>query len=117
MSGANTYALSTWLFLRFLGFIYCAAFISLAVQVRGLIGSTGIIPAIHLLDRHRPGGLGRLFRFPTLLWLNSSNAFLAGLCWSGVGLSVLLMIGLAPIPILLLLWLLYLSLFTVSGPF
>src|SRR5262245_13425464 len=117
MAGANSYALSTWLFLRVLGFIYLTAFVSLATQLRGLIGSEGLVPAIDLLNRHRPGGVRRFFRFPTVMWLNSSDAFLAGVCWTGAILSVVLMIGVAPVPILVLLWLLYLSLFTISGPF
>src|SRR5437667_12514937 len=117
MLAGNTYAVSAWLFLRVLGFIYFAAFISLAPQVRGLIGSEGLVPAIDLLNRHRRGGLRRIFRIPTLLWLNSSDRFLAGLCWTGVLLSILLVIGVAPIPMLVLLWLFYLSLFSVSGPF
>src|ERR1051325_1000965 len=109
MPGSHTYALSAWLFLRLLGFIYFAAFVSLATQVRGLIGSNGVVPASDLLKRYRPGGLGRIFRFPTLLWLSSTDRFLSGLCWTGAALSLLLMIGTAPLPILLLLWLLYLS--------
>jgi hypothetical protein len=117
MAGANTYALSAWLFLRLLGFIYLAAFVSLATQIRGLIGSGGVVPAVDLLNRYRPGGIARIFRFPTLFWLNSTDAFLSGVCWAGAALSVLLMIGVAPIPILVLLWVLYLSLFTSSGPF
>jgi len=117
MVAGDSYALSSWLFLRVLGFIYFTAFVSLAVQVRGLIGSEGLIPALDLLNRHRRGGLRRIFRLPTLLWLNSSDRFLAGLCWTGAFLSILLLIGVAPLPTLLLLWIFYLSLFTVSGPF
>jgi lipase maturation factor 1 len=117
MAGAHTYALSTWLFLRVLAFIYFAAFISLAPQIRGLIGSTGVVPAIDQLNRYRSGGIGRVSRFPTLLWLNSSDSFLSGVCWAGAALSTLLMVGFAPVPILFFLWLLYLSLFTASGPF
>src|SRR5215469_6714941 len=117
MAGANTYALSTWLFLRLLGFIYIAAFVSLATQTLGLVGSQGNVIAVDLLNRHRPGGIGRIFRFPTLFWLNSSGACLSGVCWSGAALSILLMAGFAPIPTLLVLWFFYLSLFTISGPF
>jgi hypothetical protein len=117
MPGVHTYALSAWLFLRLLGFIYFVAFVSLATQIRGLIGSNGVVPAIDILNRYRPGGLSRVFRFPTLLWISCSDRFLSGLCWCGAGLSVLLMIGFAPIPVLILLWLAYLSVFTASGPF
>jgi len=117
MVAGNSYALSSWLFLRVLGFIYFSAFISLAVQVRGLIGSEGLVPAIDLLNRHRRGGFRRVFRLPTLLWLNSSDRFLSSLCWTGAFLSIVLLIGIAPMPTLILLWIFYLSFFTVSGPF
>jgi hypothetical protein len=114
---AHTYVLSSWVFLRALGVIYLIAFISLARQVRGLIGSEGLVPAIDLLNRHRGGGLGRILRIPTLLWINSSDKFLGGLCWSGAILSVLMVLGIAPLPITIVLWICYLSLFTVGGPF
>src|SRR5438067_1715930 len=109
MVAGHSYALSSWLFLRVLGFIYFTAFVSLAVQVRGLIGSEGIIPCIDLLHRHRRGGFRRVFRVPTLLWLNSSDRFLSGLCWMGAIFSILLLIGIAPMPTLILLWIFYLS--------
>ena len=38
-------------------------------------------------------------------------------CGAGVGLSLLLLFGIAPAPVLFLLWCLYLSLSTVCGPF
>src|SRR5262249_49048382 len=43
----ESYTLVSWLFLRGLGAIYVAAFVSLAVQIVGLIGHDGIVP----LDR------------------------------------------------------------------
>ena len=44
--------------LRGMGFVYLSAFWSLAVQVDGLLGSRGILPAAELMDRARQG-LGR----------------------------------------------------------
>ncbi len=40
-------------FLRLLGFVYLAAFLSLWVQAEGLIGSRGILPFRELLDLAR----------------------------------------------------------------
>jgi hypothetical protein len=103
--------------LRGLGLIYLAAFGSLAVQLDGLIGSRGILPATEYLDRvgrvlgPRPGTYWQL---PTLLWIDASDRALHALCWGGVGLSVLLIAGILPGPCLALLWLSYLSL-TVAG--
>ena len=42
--GGPTYEAVCWLFLRLLGAVYVIAFLSLAVQVEGLIGSKGILP-------------------------------------------------------------------------
>src|SRR5256712_9794366 len=43
--GRSTYAVTRWGFLRALGLIYLIAFASFWGQVRGLIGSQGILPA------------------------------------------------------------------------
>jgi len=108
----HQYQLTRALFLRSMGVIYLIAFLSLWVQIDGLIGSDGILPIRHLLEaaRAQNGGSARFFEFPTLCWFNASDGFLHFLCGGGVALSVLLIAGLAPAPILALLWLFYLSL-------
>src|SRR5437868_5203972 len=69
-----TYLLTRWLFLRLLGLVALAAFLSLWVQIDGLIGSRGILPASNLLREARAeasnAGIGRdLYRMiPTLFW-------------------------------------------------
>ena len=104
-----------WLFPRFLAGVYLLAFASLLFQVRGLYGERGILPiAAYLKELH--SGLGKsAYRFcPTLFWLaNSDRALLAG-CLTGVALSLLLLAGAWPLPILFLLWLIYLS-FVAAG--
>jgi hypothetical protein len=116
-ASAGTYSIATWLFLRCLGFIYVAAFISLATQLKGLIGRQGIFPAAELVISSGSREWKRVLRFPTLLWLNCSDAALMALGWGGAGLSLLLIAGLAPLPVLILLWVFYLSLFTVGRGF
>src|ERR1019366_9717302 len=54
---------------------------------------------------------------PTLAWLGASDGFLHWQCAAGAALSVLLVVGIAPAPCLALLWLLYLSLATVTRTF
>ena len=44
------YQVTRWLFLRLLGVVYLIAFVSLAVQVAGLIGPNGLLPAHAFLD-------------------------------------------------------------------
>jgi len=102
-------------FLRALGMIYLIAFVSLWVQVDGLIGSDGVSPLNQLLPAVR-AQLGRdaYALLPTLCWFNSSNAFLHLLCGGGVVLSLLLIFGIAPGLSLAALFAFYLSL-TIAG--
>ncbi|HVU10076.1 MAG TPA: lipase maturation factor family protein [Phototrophicaceae bacterium] len=117
--GPHRYVLSRWLFLRVLGLIYLVAFLSLAVQIRGLIGSQGILPITEYLQRIAAvyPTPDRYVAFPTLVWINSSDAFLQALCIGGALLAVLLILDIATIPALALLWLLYLSLFNAGQDF
>ena len=115
---ASRWVLSRWLFLRMLGVVYFVAFVSLWVQVEGLIGSNGILPVADYLDAaSRQLGGARFAQFPTLCWFNASDGFLHFLCGGGALLSILLILGIAPVPVLALLWLMYLSLQTAGGAF
>ena len=113
-----TYFLSRDFFLRFLSAIYCIAFISLGVQIGGLIGERGILPAVSFLKAVKEQwGPARYWVLPTLCWFNSSDSFLKFLCFLGALLSLLSMTGFCRAPILFLLWVLYLSLVTVGQDF
>ena len=113
-----TFFLTRWLFLRLLGVIYLIAFLSLWTQIDGLIGSDGILPAERYLSAVREQvGLERYLAFPTLCWLNDSDAFLHLLCGGGVFLSLLLIVGVAPVLALTGLWLFYLSLVSAGQSF
>ncbi|HLJ92785.1 MAG TPA: lipase maturation factor family protein [Gemmataceae bacterium] len=118
-SGARAeFLLSRWLFLRLLGVVYLAAFLSLGVQVRGLIGSQGILPVTDYLTAVRQAtATERYYLLPTLCWLDASDASLIGQCIAGVVLSAALISGIAPVPVLVLLWALYLSLTVVGQEF
>src|SRR5438093_8370984 len=102
-------------FLRALGVIYLIAFVSLWVQVDGLIGSDGVLPVNQFLPAvHAQLGKDAYAILPTLCWFGSSNAFLHFLCGGGVALSVLLIFGIAPALSLVVLFAFYLS-FTIAG--
>src|SRR5258705_230051 len=117
-SGSDTHVWATWFFLRAVGLIYFLGFISYAVQVRGLIGRNGILPAReYLLECKRHLAPRRRFTMPTLCWWSASDRFLLFLCWGGVFLSLLQLVGIAQPVTLLLLWIFYLSLFNVSRLF
>lgn len=107
-----------WVFGRGMGLVFLAAFLSLWPQITALAGREGILPAEHLFTAAR-GQLGAkaYWTFPTLAWLNSSDAFLRFLCWGGAGLSFLAAAGAFQGPLLLAAWAFYLSLVTVGGDF
>lgn len=91
------------------------AFLSLAGQIVGLVGERGITPAGRFLDwADSVYGPAAWRQLPTLFWLGASDGALRALAWSGVGLAVLLVFGIAPLLVLFLLWTLYLSL-AVAG--
>src|SRR5437660_4022975 len=110
-----TYFVARRWFLRALGLVYLIAFVSLWVQVDGLIASNGVTPVSAFLAAVR-GELGprALSILPTLCWFNSSDAFLHFLCGGGVVLSLLLIFGIAPAVSLIALFVFYLSL-TIAG--
>jgi lipase maturation factor 1 len=110
-----TYLWARRWFLRALGAIYLIAFVSLWVQVDGLVGSDGISPVNQFLPAaHAQIGRDAYTSLPTLCWFNSSNAFLHLLCGSGALFSLLLIFGFVPAISLLALFILYLSL-TIAG--
>jgi hypothetical protein len=107
--------LTRWLFLRLLGLVYAIAFVSLAVQVAGLIGSGGLLPAAPYLDWARSIYGAEAYRLlPTLLWFGAGDAALRLIAWTGAALGGLVVLGIAPRAALAGAWLLYLSL-SVAG--
>jgi predicted DCC family thiol-disulfide oxidoreductase YuxK len=109
--GPPRHDLVSFLFLRLFGLIYLSAFISFGVQAQGLIGSHGILPLAELIDAvTRNFGSERFFLMPMVFWWNASDFAIQAVCWTGAGLSLLLVFNLLPRLSLLLLYVLYLSL-------
>ena len=109
------FALTQWTFLRLLATIYTVAFLSLAVQVAGLLGQQGISPAHDFFSRVGTDlGWMRFWAAPSVFWWNSSDRVLAGAAWMGAGLGLLLFLGRLERLALVLLYLLYLS-FSLAG--
>ncbi|MFL6569689.1 MAG: lipase maturation factor family protein [Chthoniobacterales bacterium] len=110
-----TYFTTRQIFLRSLGVIYLIAFVSLWVQIDGLIGSGGISPVAEFLPAaHDQLGSRAASVLPTLCWLNASDGFLHLLCGTGVLCSLLIIAGLLPAVSLLVAYVCYLSL-TIAG--
>ncbi len=115
-----TYRTAQAWFLRALGAIFFIAFLSLRVQIDGLIGDHGILPFAPFLGalRQEFGTFHGLRVFPTLCWfIGGSNSALHFLCDGGMVLAALLIAGIAPALCLFLLWVFYLSLFTAGQIF
>lgn len=106
-------ATSLWgLFFRLLGAIYAFSFLSLDREILALAGSRGISPIALQLARIRQDfpGVIRFFRFPTLLWVTSSDTALRCLLWLGALAGLLAAFGgPAARPALFLCFALYLS--------
>jgi hypothetical protein len=94
--GRFNHFIARWLFLRALGLIYFSAFFALLFQVRGLIGSRGILPASDYLRYASSLGAMRFWYIPSLLWLNGSDRMLMTICWLGLFASVILVVNIWP---------------------
>ena len=112
------YARVEWLFLRALALIYFCAFASLAVQITGLVGARGILPAGHFLAEARNVlGVRAYWMAPGVFWLASSDVILRAFCWTGAAISLVLLFGRLERLALVCLYVLYLSLSTMGQNF
>ena len=110
-AGRNHFVFGGWLFLRLLAVVHLIAFVSFWVQLDGLIGPRGLLPATEYFPAVRAQlGTAAYMQMPTLCWILGADTFLHVLCGAGVVLALLLFAGIAPAPCLALLWTAYLSL-------
>ena len=106
----SSWELTRFAVLRLLAFVYLVAFVALARQMDPLLGSRGLQPIANLLPRlrHAFGGWA-YWRFPSLLWLGSSDGVMHALCWTGIALSVAALLGATNAIVQLALWAIYMS--------
>lgn len=95
-------------FLRTLGLVYLFAFISVWVQVNGLMGARGLLPAMTMMSSFRESA--GFLQAPTICWWSASEATLHALCCCGTIAAALLAVGLLPLLALLVCFVCYLSL-------
>nr|VFJ88885.1 MAG: Lipase maturation factor [Candidatus Kentron sp. LFY] len=100
--------LTAWVFLRLLALIYFAAFLSLSGQMTGLVGPQGILPYQETLDA--ASGWQRL-AMPTVFWISSDDWALQGASYAGCLFALLLFFGRWQTLSLVMLFVLYLSVF------
>ena len=113
-----SYLIARRWFLRALGAIFAIAFVSLWVQIDGLIGDRGILPVGEYLAAARESlGAAAPLAVPTLFWFDASNGALHLLCGAGVAVSLALIAGFAPALCLALLLVFYLSLVVAGQTF
>lgn len=114
----DNYQLVSGLFIKLLALIYFVAFLSLHVQITGLVGDNGILPFSELLEYlYLNHGVMAFLYKPTLLWFGSNDFTLQLLTLSGCLFSLLLFIGIKPAWSLIILFVLYLSLLHAGQTF
>jgi hypothetical protein len=104
--------LTRFVFFRLLGLVYTVGFLIVVFQWPPLLGSDGLLPAATFLDAvkaHNGQGLGAFLRLPTVFWLDASDVSFRVGGFVGLGLSLLVLAGVANVPILFVLWLVYMS--------
>jgi hypothetical protein len=108
----NSWYLTRFCLLRFLGFVYAVAFLIAALQIVPLIGERGLTPAgpfMALLVDHFGSKNAAFVNFPSLFWFGLSDRLLVGLAWAGFALSLVVVAGYANAIVMALLWALYMS--------
>ncbi|MCZ2816246.1 lipase maturation factor family protein [Modestobacter sp. VKM Ac-2984] len=104
-----------WVFTRGLALVYLIAFVAALRQGRALLGTDGLTPVPRYLE------WASWKRAPSLFHLHWSDRFFAGCCWTGIGLSLAALGGLADrlplagwMALWAVLWALYLSIVNVG---
>jgi len=112
------YSLVTRIFLIALGLIYFSAFFSFLMQAQGLIGSHGILPLHYYLDRLTEYyGDWAWLNAPMIFWFNASNPVIQFTCIAGCLVALLLIFNVLRESALILLYILYLSLYYAGQTF
>ncbi len=115
---SDEHLLTSWLFIKLLAIIYFIAFLSLAVQITGLVGPDGILPFQEKLDyAYELRGYLAFFYLPTVFWVNSGDTALQLVAYAGCLFSIILFFGYSERKTLIVLFILYLSLFHAGQTF
>ncbi|MCA9618060.1 MAG: lipase maturation factor family protein [Myxococcales bacterium] len=108
--------LTRWLILRSLGVLYVVAFAILLAQQPGLLGPRGILPVGRYLALLQENGQG-FWDHPSLFWWSHDLRVMQGLAGVGLLLGLAVTLGIESGPVMLVLWLLYLSFVHVGQVF
>ena len=112
------YDVTSAIFIRIIALIYVSAFASLALQITGLIGADGILPASNFFDAVAQAiPQTAWLRVPSLLWLAHSDAVLVGACLAGATAALVAAAGFLRVTSLIVCYVLYLSLYGAGQEF
>jgi len=116
---ADTYWLTRFVILRWIGFVYVVAFYVAAKQLVPLVGADGLTPAslfFHQVVASPQYGdsLGGFLGFPSLFWWNCSDTWLRVVPWIGVMISCVVLAGYANAIMMTVLWFFYVSIVHVG---
>lgn len=116
--GAPEYWLSRLLIERSLALLYLVAFLAALNQFRPLLGERGLLPVARFVAEVP------FRRAPSLFHIRYSDRLLQAVCWAGLLVAALLLVGIpqagppwVPLACWLTLWILYLSIVNVGQVF
>jgi hypothetical protein len=110
------YTLAAWLYPRLLALITATAFVSIWVQLDGLVGDGGLAPVADLVTRLDAREVS-FFEHPTLARFFPTASALKTMAALGVLASSTLFVGVLPRTSLVVAWLAYLSIVNAGFPF
>jgi hypothetical protein len=113
----ETYWLTRFVLLRWLGLVYLVAFFAAARQLVPLVGADGLTPASLFIDQARQqlGSSWAAFEaLPMLFWFDYSDAALRIVPWIGVVLAAVMLGGYVNSIMLAVMWFLYMSIVNVG---
>lgn len=112
------YTVALELFSRLLGLIYVIVYIPFLFQMKGLFGKNGICPIGSYLNNIFCRFGRRSYRyFPTIFWLNSSDWYQLVVVWSAIFCGLMLMVGIYPLVMLVILYVIHLSVTSAGQEF
>jgi len=113
----DTYWLTRFVILRWIGFVYLIAFYVAAKQLVPLVGANGLTPAplfFHELTGQLGDSLAGFMTLPSLFWWNCSDTWLRVVPWIGVIISCVVLAGYANALMMTVLWFFYVSIVHVG---
>jgi hypothetical protein len=113
----DTYWLTRFVILRWMGFVYLVAFYVAARQLVPLVGANGLTPAplfFQQVTAQAGDWVGGFFELPSLFWFDCSDTMLRVIPWIGVVISCVVLAGYANALMMTVLWFFYLSIVSVG---